>query len=58
MEIGVLDIQGDVAEHISILESLGAKARKVRRISDLVGLSGIVVPGGESTVIGSPLKER
>ena len=58
MEIGVLDIQGDVAEHISILENLGARARKVRRTSDLVGLSGIVVPGGESTVIGSIMGQR
>lgn len=58
MEIGVLDIQGDVSEHINILESLGVKTRNVRRVSDLDGLSGIVMPGGESTVIGSIMNQR
>jgi 5'-phosphate synthase pdxT subunit len=58
MLIGVLDIQGDVSEHINILESLGVKARKVRKVSDLGELSGIVLPGGESTVIGSIMAQR
>lgn len=58
MEIGVLDIQGDVSEHVNILESIGVKTRTVRRSSDLEGLSGIVIPGGESTVIGSIMSQR
>lgn len=58
MQIGVLDIQGDVTEHITILQSLGVGARKVRRVADLEGLSGIVIPGGESTVIGSIMNQR
>ncbi len=58
MEIGVLDIQGDVTEHITILQNLGVKARKVRRVADLEGLSGIIIPGGESTVIGSIMSQR
>ncbi len=58
MEIGVLDIQGDVSEHVSILQSIGVKTRSVRKVSDLEGLSGIVMPGGESTVIGSIMSQR
>ncbi|MEM0133750.1 MAG: pyridoxal 5'-phosphate synthase glutaminase subunit PdxT [Thermoplasmatales archaeon] len=58
MQIGVLDIQGDVSEHINILENLGIKTSKVRKVSDLKELSGIVIPGGESTVIGSIMNQR
>ena len=58
MEIGVLDIQGDVTEHINILETLGTKVRRVRRTPDLDGISGIIIPGGESTVIGSIMNQR
>ena len=58
MEIGVLDIQGDVSEHVSILQSIGVKTRSVRKVSDLEGISGIVMPGGESTVIGSIMSQR
>jgi 5'-phosphate synthase pdxT subunit len=49
--IGVLALQGDVAEHRRMLESLGATVREVRQHSDLEGISGLVIPGGESTVI-------
>ncbi|WCC80710.1 pyridoxal 5'-phosphate synthase glutaminase subunit PdxT [Cutibacterium equinum] len=49
--IGVVALQGGFAEHIEVLESLGATTRRVRRQADLVGLDGIVLPGGESTVI-------
>ena len=49
--IGVLALQGDVAEHLSALASLGALARPVRRAGELADLDGIVVPGGESTTI-------
>jgi len=58
MEIGVLDIQGDVSEHVNILENLGVKVKRVRRTADLENLSGIVIPGGESTVIGRIMLER
>ena len=50
-EIGVLALQGGVAEHTRMLESLGARARRVRRPEDLDGLDGLVLPGGESTTI-------
>ncbi len=49
--IGVLALQGDVREHLHVLESLGTRAVPVRRPSELSGLDGIVLPGGESTTI-------
>lgn len=49
--IGVLGLQGDVREHLAMLESAGAAPRVVRRPGELAGLDGIVVPGGESTTI-------
>ncbi|MGV0390002.1 pyridoxal 5'-phosphate synthase glutaminase subunit PdxT [Corynebacterium phoceense] len=51
MRIGVLALQGGVEEHIEVLESLGADTRRVRQVADLEGLDGLVLPGGESTVI-------
>jgi 5'-phosphate synthase pdxT subunit len=49
--IGVLALQGDVREHAAALADLGEVARPVRRPSDLDGLAGIVLPGGESTTL-------
>ena len=49
--IGVVALQGGFAEHIEVIESLGANTRRVRRGADLQGLDGIIMPGGESTVI-------
>jgi len=49
--IGVLALQGDVAEHRRMLESLGATVVEVRQCRELVGLAGLVIPGGESTVM-------
>ena len=51
MLIGVLALQGGVEEHIEVLESLGAATRRVRQVADIEGLDGLVLPGGESTVI-------
>ena len=50
--IGVLALQGDVREHIQILQSLGAEAVPVKRAEQLHEVSGLVIPGGESTTIG------
>ena len=55
--IGVLAMQGAFAEHIRALEACGAKTRIVRSIEDLDGLTGIVLPGGESTTM-TMLMER
>ena len=49
--VGVLALQGDVREHVAMLESLGADVVAVRRPHDLDALDGLVVPGGESTTI-------
>ncbi len=51
MDIGVLALQGDVAEHSAALTEIGASPRKVRRPDDLAGLDGIILPGGESTTM-------
>ncbi|MFB7842517.1 pyridoxal 5'-phosphate synthase glutaminase subunit PdxT [Microbacterium sp. NPDC056052] len=51
VRIAVLALQGDVREHAAILTSLGAEAVPVRRPEQLDGLDGLVIPGGESSVI-------
>lgn len=52
MKIGVLALQGDFAEHKVILKKLNVEAVEVRLPRDLEGLSGLIIPGGESTTIG------
>jgi 5'-phosphate synthase pdxT subunit len=49
--IGVLALQGDVAEHLRALTAAGARAVPVRRPEELDGVAGLVIPGGESTTI-------
>lgn len=49
---GVLALQGAFIEHIHILRSLGVEAIEVRLPDQLQGLSGLIIPGGESTTIG------
>jgi len=49
--VGVLALQGDVREHLAVLTSLGAVAVPVRRPDELASVSGLVIPGGESTVM-------
>ena len=49
--VGVLALQGGFQAHAKMLEGLGAQAREVRTPADLEGLDGIVIPGGESTVM-------
>jgi 5'-phosphate synthase pdxT subunit len=51
LTIGILALQGDVREHTSALADVGESARPVRVGDDLEGLSGIVLPGGESTTL-------
>ena len=50
-QIGVLAVQGDVREHSRALAAVGATPRPVRRPADLEGIAGLVIPGGESTVM-------
>jgi 5'-phosphate synthase pdxT subunit len=65
MTVGVLALQGDFREHILVLKSLGADAVGVRRPAELAAVSGLIIPGGESSVmdklsrlfdLASPLK--
>ena len=51
LAVGVLALQGDFREHRVALERLGCATREVRHARDLVGLDGLVLPGGESTTI-------
>jgi pyridoxal 5'-phosphate synthase pdxT subunit len=51
MPVGVLALQGDFAAHAALLQRLGERAREVRRIEELDGLGGLVLPGGESTTL-------
>ncbi|MCO5177486.1 MAG: pyridoxal 5'-phosphate synthase glutaminase subunit PdxT [Thermomicrobiales bacterium] len=50
--IGVLALQGAFIEHVAALTEIGVAAREVRLPEQLDGLSGLIIPGGESTVIG------
>lgn len=49
--MGVLALQGDVREHLKAIESAGARAVGIRRPSELDGVDGLVIPGGESTTM-------
>lgn len=49
--IGVLDLQGGVQEHLDHLRRVGVAARPVKRASELEGLAGLIIPGGESTCL-------
>lgn len=65
--VGVLALQGDVREHAAALVACDVQVRPVRRVEELDGLHGIVLPGGESTTMSrllatfellQPLKAR
>ena len=65
--VGVLALQGGFDAHARVLARLGASVREVRVVSDLQSLSGLVIPGGESTTMSlgieregmaEPLRER
>ncbi|WP_462417446.1 pyridoxal 5'-phosphate synthase glutaminase subunit PdxT [Kytococcus sp. Marseille-QA3725] len=65
--VGVLAVQGDVREHLHALEASGARTVPVRRREELDRVDGLVIPGGESTVmdklcrlfgLAEPLRER
>ncbi len=57
LRIGVLALQGDFREHIAVLRSLGALAHPVRLPSEIDGVDGLIIPGGESTVMGKLMIE-
>ena len=49
--IGVLALQGDVAEHLTALRAVGSRPVPVRRPAELDDVDGLVIPGGESTTM-------
>lgn len=51
LRVGVLAIQGGFETHLEMFRGLGAEVREVRAPTDLEGLDGLVIPGGESTTI-------
>lgn len=53
MKVGVLALQGDFREHIKSVEACGFQAVAVRRVSELHDISGLILPGGESTTIAN-----
>ena len=61
MKIGVLALQGAFAEHRKMLKKLGIESFEIRKKSDLSNavnnndIDGLIIPGGESTVIGKLL---
>ena len=58
MLIGVLALQGAFIEHEKMLETLGVDYFEIRKKEDLLQkFDGLIIPGGESTVIGKLLKE-
>jgi 5'-phosphate synthase pdxT subunit len=63
----VLALQGDFREHLKVLRELGADAVPVRRATELNDVAGLVIPGGESSVmdklsrafgLAEPIKQR
>lgn len=58
VNVGVLALQGSVAEHMDMLRALpGVQAAAVKTRDDLNRIDGIILPGGESTAIGKLLRE-
>lgn len=51
MLVGVLALQGDVAEHVVALTKAGARAIAVKTRAELERVDGLVIPGGESTTV-------
>jgi 5'-phosphate synthase pdxT subunit len=65
--VGVLALQGDVAEHLRALAEAGGRPLRVRRPDELAAVDGLVIPGGESTTmwqlvaafdLAEPLRKR
>ncbi|HEX9066976.1 MAG TPA: pyridoxal 5'-phosphate synthase glutaminase subunit PdxT [Streptosporangiaceae bacterium] len=65
--VGVLALQGDVAEHVRAIRAAGGRPVPVRRPAELDAVDGLIIPGGESTTIWKlagifdltgPLRER
>ena len=51
IKIGALAVQGDFAAHISALAKAGVECIEVKKSGDLIGVQGLIIPGGESTTM-------
>ncbi|MFE5324197.1 pyridoxal 5'-phosphate synthase glutaminase subunit PdxT [Paenibacillus sp. NPDC056579] len=56
MKIGVLALQGAVAEHIKLIEKAGGEGVVVKKTEQLDEVDGMIIPGGESTTIGKLMR--
>lgn len=57
MNIGVLALQGAVAEHIRSIELAGGQGVAVKKTEQLAHIDGLIIPGGESTTIGKLMRK-
>ncbi|MCJ8015196.1 pyridoxal 5'-phosphate synthase glutaminase subunit PdxT [Paenibacillus sp. KQZ6P-2] len=57
MKIGVLALQGAVAEHIRSIELAGAQGVAIKKKEELQEIQGLIIPGGESTTIGKLMRK-
>ena len=55
---GVLALQGDFAAHVAAFRDVGLAAAEVRRVAELEGLAGIMIPGGESTTLLNLMRDE
>ena len=62
MKIGILALQGAFAEHAKVLDKLGVTSVEIRNLEDFQqyqsDLSGLILPGGESTTMGKLLRDQ
>lgn len=57
-KIGVLAMQGAVAEHMDLLARIdGVQALQIKKASQLADIDGLIMPGGESTTMGKLLRQ-
>ncbi|KOR75803.1 pyridoxal 5'-phosphate synthase glutaminase subunit PdxT [Paenibacillus solani] len=57
MKIGVLALQGAVAEHIRSINLAGAEGVPIKKVEQLDDMDGLIIPGGESTTIGKLMRK-
>lgn len=57
MNIGVLALQGAVAEHIRSINRTGAEGMPIKKVEQLKTVDGLIIPGGESTTIGKLMQK-
>ena len=58
MNIGVLSLQGAFLKHMHLLKTIGVNPVNVRYSDDLLNLHGLIIPGGESTVLSKLIMKQ